>query len=113
MDIGEGDDWEPPIVETQAHKGVGIEELCEAIERHRAYLTTQKPEQFRKVMLKRTLHQFSETLKDELFKEMVKRIERRGESLETIAERIFRKELDPYSVSRQLIREEFVQHEEN
>jgi hypothetical protein len=51
-------------------------------------------------------------LKDELFKEMVKRIERRGESLETIAERIFRKELDPYSVSRQLIREEFVQHEE-
>ncbi|MEJ5300595.1 MAG: methylmalonyl Co-A mutase-associated GTPase MeaB [Thermodesulforhabdaceae bacterium] len=109
MDIGEADDWEPPIVETQAHKGIGIEELCEAIDRHRAYLTTQKPEQFRKVMLKRTLHQFSETLRDELFKEMVRRIERRGESLEAIAEKIFQKELDPYSISRQLIREEFVQ----
>jgi GTPase len=30
--------WEPPIVPTQAHDGVGVPELWDAIERHRAFL---------------------------------------------------------------------------
>ena len=30
--------WEPPIVPTQAHDALGIPELWDAIERHRAFL---------------------------------------------------------------------------
>ena len=30
--------WEPPIVATQAHEGLGVTELWDAIERHRAFL---------------------------------------------------------------------------
>lgn len=31
--------WEPPIVETRAHEATGVDEMWEAIERHRAHLT--------------------------------------------------------------------------
>ncbi len=111
LDVGEKDFWDPPIVETQAHKGIGIETLCEEIEKHKSYLTNQHPEYFEKILLKRALHQFAETLKDELFKEMVKRLKKKGETLESIAEKIAHKEKDPYSLSRDLIKEEFVQEE--
>ena len=30
--------WEPPIIETRAHEAAGVEELWEAVERHRAHL---------------------------------------------------------------------------
>lgn len=30
--------WEPPIVATQAHEGLGVPELWDAVERHRAFL---------------------------------------------------------------------------
>ncbi len=107
METGSENGWNPPIVETQAHRGIGIEELCEEIEKHKEYLTTQAPEEFEKIMQKRALHQFSATLKDELFKEMIKRMESKGMKLEDISRKIMSKELDPYSLSRSLIREEF------
>lgn len=31
-------DWTPPVVLTQAHRGIGVEELLERIEQHRAFL---------------------------------------------------------------------------
>ncbi len=107
METGAENGWDPPVVETQAHKGIGIDELCEEIEKHKEYLTAQAPEEFEKIMQKRALHQFSATLKDELFKEMIKRMESKGMKLDDISRKIMNKELDPYSLSRSLIKDEF------
>ncbi len=108
METGAGKNgWDPPVVETQAHKGIGVDTLCGEIEKHREYLTAQAPEELEQIMLKRALHQFSATLKDELFKEVIKRMEGKGLKLEDVAKKIMAKEIDPYSLSRTLIKEEF------
>lgn len=107
MEAGADDGWDPPVIETQAHKGIGIEELCEAIEKHREFISSREKE-WEKIVRKRVLHQFSETLKDELFKEMVKRLRNKGIELEDIVSMIVKKEADPYSLARQYINEEMV-----
>jgi len=111
METGATNGWDPPVIETQAHKGIGIDELCEAIESHREYLTTQALDELKKIMVKRALHQFSETLKDELFKEMMRRMEKKGMNIDDLAAKIANKEVDPYSLSRSLIRDELKEPE--
>ncbi|SFM65289.1 methylmalonyl Co-A mutase-associated GTPase MeaB [Thermodesulforhabdus norvegica] len=107
MEAGAEDGWDPPVIETQAHKGIGIDDLCEAIEKHREFISAREKE-WQKIVRKRVLHQFSETLKDELFKEMVKRLRKKGLELEDIVSMIVNKESDPYSLARQYINEEMV-----
>lgn len=111
MEAGAENGWDPPVIETQAHKGIGIDELCEAIGKHREYLASRKQE-LDKIVRKRALHQFSETLKDELFKEIIRRLKNKGISLEDVVSMIVQKQADPYSLARTYIKEEMVQPEE-
>jgi LAO/AO transport system kinase len=38
LHLGAARDWDPPVLLTRAQDGTGVEELWEAVERHRAYL---------------------------------------------------------------------------
>jgi LAO/AO transport system kinase len=98
--------WEPVIVQTEAIKSKGIEELAEAIGKHREYLMANDRLQLRDAMVKRARSQLLEVLKDEAFKTMVNRIEARGESLGELVQKIVDKSADPYSIVQQLLSQE-------
>ncbi|GLI34068.1 methylmalonyl Co-A mutase-associated GTPase MeaB [Desulforhabdus amnigena] len=98
--------WEPLIVETEAVKGRGIEELYQAIEKHREYLLANDKGQLDIVLQKRARNQLIEILRDEALKVILQRIESRGVSLESLVQKVKDKEADPYSLVHEVLQEE-------
>jgi LAO/AO transport system kinase len=98
--------WQPLIVETEALKGRGIEELYQAIMKHRAYLFSNEKGQLDSVLEKRARNQLIEILRDEALKTIVQRMEARGLSLDSLTQRIKNKEADPYSLVHDVLTEE-------
>jgi LAO/AO transport system kinase len=97
-----GGNWEPQIVETEATKGRGIEDLYGAIEKHRAYLLSTQSE-WREVAEKRAGIQLISVLRDQAFKTILKRIEECGDSMDEMVRKIVDKESDPYTIVQQII----------
>ena len=98
--VGEG--WTPPVVETQAVADIGIDELADAIQRHREYLTESG--QLEERRRKRRAAELTETLRDRL----ARRVERQiadNPSLQAMVKRVEAGELEPYSASLQLVEE--------
>ena len=89
--------WEPLIVETEAIKGRGLEDLYRSILQHREYLTAH-PEQLNEVLRKRASSQLVEALKDQALQAILTRLARQGDSLESLIHKILAKEADPYSL---------------
>ncbi len=96
-------DWEPQIVETEATKGRGINELYEAIQKHRAYLLATHPEKWRQITEKRARIQLMGALKDQAFRTILERVETRGDSLDEFVQKMVDKESDPYTIVQQII----------
>ncbi len=102
----ESNGWEAQIVETEAVKGRGIEELFQSIEKHRGFLLANDKGQLDDVLSKRARNQLMEALRDEAFKTILCRLESRGVSLEGLVRMIVEKESDPYSLVQQVLSEE-------
>ncbi|MGV8074639.1 MAG: methylmalonyl Co-A mutase-associated GTPase MeaB [Syntrophobacteraceae bacterium] len=102
----ETNDWEPIIVETEAPKGRGIEELFEAIQKHREFLLDKDTGRMEQVLQKRARNQLVEALKDEALRSLIQRVEAHGTSLDILTERIVRKEADPYSLVQEILNRE-------
>ncbi len=98
-----GGDWEPQIVQTVAIKGRGIEELYDAIEKHRDYLLAAHTEKWRQILEKRARIQLMGALKDQAFKTILERVEGRGDSIDEMVRKIVDKESDPYTLVEQII----------
>jgi len=101
----EEDGWEPLIVETEALKGRGIEELYDNIRKHREYLLAN-PGQLQEVLWKRARNQLVEALKDQALRVLMQRIEDQGGSLDSLIQKIIDKERDPYSLVQDLLERE-------
>jgi LAO/AO transport system kinase len=103
LDIGQELDpqpWFPPIIMTRGDAGEGIEELREAIEKHRAYLEEGGGlEERRRASLRDFVISWA---KDRLEKEMQQRLSREDADL---MEKVYDRELDPISASEKLFRE--------
>jgi LAO/AO transport system kinase len=97
--------WEPLIVETEALKGRGLEELYSNIQKHREYLRAH-PQQLNEVLWKRSRNQLIEALKDQILRTIVERLENRGVSLDALIHKIMSKEVDPYSLVHEIVDEE-------
>lgn len=95
--------WMPLIVETEAMKGRGLEELFGAIRKHREYLLANDRGQLDAVLRKRAGNQFLEALKDYAFKSALQRMETRGMTLDAVACRIADKEIDPYTLVEEIL----------
>jgi len=93
----EDNGWEPLIVETEAIKGRGIEELYHNIRQHRQYLLAH-PEELREALRKRARNQLVEALKDQALRALLERLASRAVSLDSLIEKILAKEADPYSL---------------
>lgn len=102
----ESDGWEPLIVETEAVKGRGIEDLFQGIEKHRDYLLANDRGQLDDVLQKRARNQLMEALRDEALKTIVGRLESRGVLIDDLVRKVIDKESDPYSVVQQVLAEE-------
>lgn len=102
----ESDIWEPLIVETEAIKGRGIEELFQAIEKHRQYLMANDRGQLDELLQKRARSQVIEALKDEALRALIARIDARGSSLDVMIQKVMTKEADPYSLVQEVLAQE-------
>ncbi len=102
----DSDGWEPLIIETEAIKGRGVEELYQAIQKHREYLAANDRGQMDDVLHKRARSQLIEALKDEALRTLLHRLESRGISLESLIEQIKSREKDPYTLVQDVLANE-------
>lgn len=98
--------WEPLIVETEGIKGKGIEELFEAIQKHRKFLLANDRGQLDEILQKRARNQVVEVLKDEALRTLLRRMEVRGVSLDDMVQKVMNKDADPYSLVQEVLAEE-------
>jgi LAO/AO transport system kinase len=99
----EDEGWEPVIVETEAVKAVGVEDLHKAILKHREYLLSNDKGQLDDVLEKRARTQLLEELRDEAMRTLLERLEARGISLDTMVQKIKNRDSDPYSLVQDLL----------
>ncbi len=99
-------DWEPSIVETEAVKNRGVDELFNAIQKHREYLLSTHTEKWREVLEKRARIQLMEALRDQAFRTILNRLEDQGDSLDEMISRIVEKQSDPYTLVQEIITRE-------
>ena len=102
----EDDAWEHLIVETEAVKARGIEELHQAIQKHRDYLMANDKGQLDDVLQKRARHQLLEALLDEALRTILDRLGARGTTLDDMIRAIVSKERDPYSLVQEMLAQE-------
>ncbi|MDP3939282.1 MAG: methylmalonyl Co-A mutase-associated GTPase MeaB, partial [Deltaproteobacteria bacterium] len=95
-------DWRPPVLKAQAVVNQGIDEILEAIEGHRAFLSTG--EGFEKRREERIKREFLEILRETLSERVLRTLEREGRLAEIIAQ-LTGKEADPYSVVEGILKE--------
>ena len=95
------DGWMPPIVETQAAHGIGIEELLEAIDSHRAHIIEQGTlaERRRRNLRNEVMELATISLRREL-EESINEDAEVQELLDQVVER----KLDPGSAAREILR---------
>jgi len=103
LDIGQELDpqpWFPPIIMTRGDTGEGVEELKEAIQKHRFYLEeSSKLEERQHASLKEFVISWA---KERLEREMQERLGRQDNEL---MEKVYERELDPISASEKIFRE--------
>ena len=90
-------DWKPPIVKTEATRGVGVDELWRQIGRYREHTGEQRATRQRERQRVR--------LRDLLARRLVEQVEATlpaGE-IERLAERVAAREVDPYSAVTEMI----------
>jgi LAO/AO transport system kinase len=92
--------WRPPVLQTVATTGQGIVELLEAIERHRAALASSG-----------ALAELGERQAEEqllaVVREQLERLARRrleAPAAQALAQRVARRELDPYAAAQEIVR---------
>ncbi|SPF49055.1 methylmalonyl-CoA mutase accessory protein [Syntrophobacter sp. SbD1] len=100
-------DWDPQIVETEAIKGRGIDQLYEAIEKHKNHLRSAHTDKWREVLEKRARIQLIGAIRDEALKTILERIEGHGDSLDEMVQKVVDKESDPYTMVQQILDREF------
>lgn len=102
----EGPPWEPPIIETVASKNKGIDELYEAIMKHKKYLFDNKKTKLERVLFDRAKLHFVGILRDQLFNTVLKRARERGEDLDELVAKIVHRDVDPYTLANKLVERE-------
>ena len=94
------DGWNPQVLLTQAYANVGVAELWDSIGEHRSYLTDSGGLEKRRAERRRT--EFLETVQEELFRSITRRLAEGAELGELLAE-IEGKRAEPYGAAMGLL----------
>ena len=107
VDLGKhglnGNEWKPVILETEAHKGRGIEELYRTIREHREFLLRNDRGQWEEMLRKRAGNQLLEALGELAVEELLRRMAVGGGSFEAEVRKLVQREVDPYSLAREIL----------
>jgi len=102
MDSRSNGGWVPPIIETVAASGQGLENLYQAILKHREYLLQCGSQQLMSVEHVRIKNQLIDLLKETLVNKVLEELGG-SERLDDIVEKIVRRQTDPYAANRDLV----------
>jgi len=94
-----GPGWRPPICKTIALRGEGVEAVVEAIEEHAAYL--RESENLKRRERERVEGELRSILTQEMTRSLFERVDEA--QLDSLIDRIIRRELDPYSAAALLL----------
>jgi LAO/AO transport system kinase len=95
--------WKPPVVKTTATTGDGVSELLERIWEHKKYLeSSASVSRFRE----HVEVEFLEALKQRIAVSLLDDMRQKGE-LDELLEKIFAREIDPYSAAEKVITQKF------
>jgi len=94
--------WRPPVLKAQAVANQGVDEILEAIDRHRAFLSGG--EGFVERRKERIKVEFLEILRESLSERVLGSLRREGR-LDKIIAQLTGKEADPYSVVEGILKE--------
>jgi LAO/AO transport system kinase len=97
------DEWDYPVVKTEARRGLGIDLLLDHIQRHGQHLSRSGRLKMRKEDLLRV--EIRQLLSEKVLEELEERLERDGRFDEIISE-ILKGNLDPYRAADQLLKRE-------
>lgn len=95
--------WDVPILATQAHRGVGVETLYEAIQAHRRFL-----EESGELHRRRAQHRRNELwglVEQRVRQRLVQRV-REDPTLAALVEQVMRAEVDPHSAAAHIVDDE-------
>jgi LAO/AO transport system kinase len=96
LNLGEHGDWIPPILQTRATEGSGLDAVWDAVEQHRAYLQSSgKLEQRRRERLQAEILDLA---LGRLRAQLLGTINGR-EQLDALVDRALRREIDPYDAA--------------
>lgn len=96
LNLGEHGDWIPPILQTRATEGSGLDALWGAVEQHRAYL--QRGGELEKRRRARLQAEILALAMGRLRAQLLGTIKGR-EHLDELVDRALRREIDPYSAA--------------
>ena len=99
LEMGAERPWKVPLVKVTARDGSGIPELAESLAQHRRHLVDSG--EIHNLRKRQARSQIENILKDELLKETIR--ESGGEAiLDTAADRVAAREIDPRTAAREL-----------
>jgi LAO/AO transport system kinase len=93
-------EWMPPIVETVANRGEGIEDMLDALADHRAYLDSSG--RLAERQHTRYVEEIRTLMREDLSDLLEEEIDRQG-GIEQYVDRVRNREIDPYGVSDELL----------
>jgi LAO/AO transport system kinase len=103
LSLGPQSGWKVPIIKTEAANGVGVEELLEKIEEHRAFIEAEGTLEARRARNLR--NEVLGLAAARLRRELAERAENDPDVAELL-ERVVRREIDPANAARRLLENE-------
>jgi GTPase len=99
LHLGAARDWDPPVVLTEAQDGKGVEELWDAVERHRQQISASG--ELRRRRVARNRHEIVEIALGRIRKAIVEVGD--SELLDSLAVQVTEHGLDPYTAADKLL----------
>jgi LAO/AO transport system kinase len=99
-DTDDSEGWTPPVVETIATTGEGVDDLRDALDDHQQYLATTSEGEGRR--RRRAETEIRRLLRSDLGALAEQVLDHHG-GMETVASQVARRETDPYTVVGQLV----------
>lgn len=95
LDLGEAQDWRPPIERTIANEGKGIEDVVNSLDEHRKYLEESGLLEERR--RERVKSEMTEMIQDRISRHVMGEIIQTGKFADYV-ENVFERKTDPYTV---------------
>ena len=95
LDLGEAQDWRPPIERTIANQGKGVEDVVNALDEHRRYLEESGLLEERR--RERVQNEMTEMIHDRLSRHVMGEIAQTGKFADYV-EQVYERKTDPYTV---------------